>query len=145
MSINYVRDILRISLSQICHLVGFDSISESCLDILIDVCEKQFQFIFKQISNEIQLIDQENQLEFSQLVFFLFEKSFEDFQAFQQFLQQFQSTQFNQQIVRFPFKKKNQIFLRIPSQQSNELIQRQNQENTCHIYDWLPLFPHRKL
>ncbi|CAF4567921.1 unnamed protein product, partial [Rotaria magnacalcarata] len=55
MSLNYARELLKISLSQLCDSIGFDTTSEIALDILVDVCERQFQSLSKETSNLIQL------------------------------------------------------------------------------------------
>lgn len=144
MSITYVRELLKISLSELCHVIGYDSISEMSLDILVDVCEKQFDYLFKQTTIFLDENHFSNQFNFMQICFLLFEQHFDNIHLFNQYLNQFQSRQFPKQILRFPFQKKNQLCLRIPPENSQEILQRDQNANTQHIFHWLPLFPHRK-
>lgn len=144
MSLNYARELLKISLSQLCDSVGFDTTSEIALDILIDVCERQFQLLSKQISNIIQLNDRYQENIFD-LLTILFENNNENFNQLNEYMIKYQSLKFSQDIVKFPFRKRNQIYLRIPSKDSQEIIERDQNPITDYIYDWLPLFPDRKI
>ena len=47
MSSNYARELLKISISQLCSAIGFDTTSQLAIDILVDVCERQFQQFIK--------------------------------------------------------------------------------------------------
>ena len=138
-SLNYARELLKISLSEICSSIGFDRISEVGIDILVDVCERQFQYLIKQINHSLP-IDQINSME---ILFFLLENSHENLYQFGDFMKQFRSIQFSNEIIQFPFRKKNQFYLRIPPKDSPQILQRNDHPTTEYIFDWLPLFPHR--
>ncbi|CAF3234715.1 unnamed protein product [Rotaria socialis] len=140
MSLNYARELLKISLSQLCDSIGFDTTSEIALDILVDVCERQFQSLSKQTSNLIQLNNryQENYFD---ILSILLENNHENLDQLQDYMFKFQSSTFPKDIIQFPFRKRNQIYLRIPPKDSQEIIQRDQNSSTEYIYDWLPLFP----
>ena len=138
MSLNYARELLKISLSNLCCEIGFDCISEISMDILIEICEKEFENLFKQISNR-----NSNQLNFLQILFILFEKRNENLNQLNDYLIKFKSIQFSNDIIQFPYRKKNQFYLRIPPKDSQQILQRDQNQNTEYIYDWLPLFPDR--
>lgn len=138
-SLNYARELLKISLSEICSSIGFDRISEMGMDILVDVCERQFQSVIRRI-NQTFPIDEINSME---IFFLLLNQSNENLYQLEYFMKQFQSMHFANDILQFPFRKKNQFYLRIPPRDSEEILQRNDHPTTEYIYDWLPLFPHR--
>jgi transcription initiation factor TFIID subunit 3 len=139
MSINYARELLKISISQLCSAIGFDTTSQIAIDILVDVCERQFQYVAKQTSSLIN--DQPN---FRDFLFILLENNCENLQQFQDYMKQFKTIQFPNDIIQFPYKKRNQFYLRIPPKDSEQVLERDRDETTEYIYDWLPLFPDRK-
>ncbi|CAF1658248.1 unnamed protein product [Rotaria magnacalcarata] len=140
MSLNYARELLKISLSQLCDSIGFDTTSEIALDILVDVCERQFQSLSKETSNLIQL-NNRNQENYFDILSILLENNHENLDQLQDYMFKFQSSTFPKDIIQFPFRKRNQIYLRIPPKDSQEIIQRDQNSSTEYIYDWLPLFP----
>ncbi|CAF0803664.1 unnamed protein product [Rotaria sordida] len=140
MSLNYARELLKISISQLCDAIGFDTTSEIAIDILIDVCERQFLSLAKQTSNIIQLNNYSNQY-FFHLLSILIDNNQEYLNNLQEYMLQFRSLPFSQDIIQFPYKKRNQFYLRIPPKHSQEIIQRDQNQSTDYIYDWLPLFP----
>jgi transcription initiation factor TFIID subunit 3 len=143
MSLNYARELLKISISQLCNAIGFDTTSEIGIDILVDVCERQFQYLAKQTSNLIQLNHhyQPNYLDFLSI---LLENNNENLDQLQEYITRFQSFNFPKDIIQFPYKKRNQFYLRIPPKDSQQVLERDQNETTEYIYDWLPLFPDRK-
>ena len=143
MSLNYARELLKISISQLCNAIGFDTTSEIAIDILVDICERQFLHLAKQTSNLIQ-IEENVKPNFFDLLSILSEKKNLDMKNLQDYLTQFQSLPFSQQIIQFPHKKRNQFYLRIPPKDSQQVLERDQNEATDYIYDWLPLFPDRK-
>ena len=143
MSLHYARELLKISISQLCNAIGFDTTSEIAIDILVDVCERQFQYLAKQTSNLMQLNDR-YQPTFLDLLSILSENNWENIQQYQEYMSKFQSLPFSQDIVQFPHKKRNQFYLRIPPKDSQQLLERDQNQSTDYIYDWLPLFPDRK-
>ena len=74
MSLNFAREILKISLSQLCDAIGFDTTSEMTMDILVDVCERQFQCLAKQTSTLVECTDR-CQPTFYDLLSILFENN----------------------------------------------------------------------
>ncbi|CAF4013170.1 unnamed protein product, partial [Adineta steineri] len=140
MSLNYARELLKISISQLCDAIGFDTTSEIAIDILVDVCERQFQFLAKQTSNLLQL-NNRYQPNFFDLLSVLLDNDHENFIQLNQYMKQFQSLTFSQDIIQFPYKKRNQFYLRIPPKDSQQVLERDQNESTDYIYDWLPLFP----
>ncbi|CAF3096866.1 unnamed protein product, partial [Rotaria sp. Silwood2] len=140
MSLNYARELLKISISQLCEAIGFDTTSEMTIDILVDVCERQFQYLSKQTSNIIQINNHSN-INFIDILSILIDNNRENFNNLQDYMLQFKSLPFSQDIIIFPYKKRNQFYLRIPPKNSQEIIQRDLNQSTDYIYDWLPLFP----
>ncbi len=140
MSLNYARELLKISISELCSSIGFDTTSQIGIDILVDVCERQFQYLAKQTS---QFNDQ-YQPNFKDFLFILLENKNENLQQIENYMKQFQSIQFSKEIIQFPYKKRNQFYLRIPPKDSEQVLERDRDETTEYIYDWLPLFPDRK-
>ena len=143
MSLNFARELLKISLSQLCDASGFDITSEIAMDILVDVCERQFQCLAKQTSNLIQL-NNRYQPTFFDLLSILLENNHNNIDYLQEHMSKFQSLSFSQDIIQFPYKKRNQFYLRIPSEDSMQLLERTHNQSMDYIYDWLPLFPDRK-
>lgn len=136
MSLNYARELLKISLSEICSSIGFDRTSEMAMDMLVDVCERQFQYLIQQIfPNE--------QCDYLQVLFILLKNSSDNLDHYQEFIRQFQSMKFANEIIQFPHRKKQQFHLRIPHKDSPQILQRDLNPSTEYIYDWLPLFPDR--
>jgi len=142
MSLNYARELLKISISQLCASMGFDTISEIGIDILVDVCERQFQYLAKQTSNIIQL-NHHYQLNFIEFLSILIENNNENFDQLKEYMNKFKSLTFSKDIIQFPYKKRNQFYLRIPPKDSQQVLERDQNETTEYIYDWLPLFPDR--
>ena len=141
MSLNYARELLKISVSEMCSSIGFDRTSEMAMDILVDICERQFEYLIKQIHDQSIPFDQRDYL---QVLFVLLTNSTENLFDYENFLKQFQSIQFANEIIQFPYRKKNQFYLRIPPKDSPQILQRDENPSTEYIYDWLPLFPDRK-
>ncbi|CAF3624120.1 unnamed protein product [Rotaria sp. Silwood1] len=140
MSLNYARELLKISISQLCDAIGFDTTSEIALDILVDICERQFQYLSKQTSNIIQLNNNSN-VNLIDLLTIIIDNNQNNFNNIHKYMLLFKSLPFSQDIIQFPFKKRNQFYLRIPPKDSQEIIQRDQNQSTDYIYDWLPLFP----
>ena len=143
MSLTYARELLKISLSQLSDVIGFDRTSQLAMDILVDVCERQFQYLAKQTSTLLQLTERD-QATYFDLLSILFENNSQSLLPFQEYLGHFRSLPFSQDILRFPVRKRNQFYLRIPPKDSDELLQREQNPSTEYIYHWLPLFPHRE-
>ena len=143
MSLNYARELLKVSLSQLCDVIGFDRTSQLAMDILVDVCERQFQYLAKQTCTLLQLTERDQPTYFD-LLAILFENNSQNLLPFQEYLGHFRSLPFSQEILRFPVQKRNQFYLRIPPKDSEELLQREQNQSTEYIYHWLPLFPHRE-
>jgi hypothetical protein len=144
LSLNYARELLKISISQLCDAIGFDTTSEIAIDILVDVCERQFHQLAKQTSSLIQL-NHRSQPNFFDLLSILSENKNLNIENLQDYLTQFKSLPFSQDIIQFPHKKRNQFYLRIPPKDSQQVLERDQNETTDYIYDWLPLFPDRNL
>jgi transcription initiation factor TFIID subunit 3 len=142
MSLNYARELLKISISQLCSAIGFDTTSQIPIDILVDVCERQFQYLAKETSNIMQL-NHQYQPNFLHLLFVLLENNYENLNQLQEHMTRFQSVHFSKDIIQFPYKKRNQFYLRIPPKDSPQVLERDQNETTEYIYDWLPLFPDR--
>lgn len=142
MSLNYARELLKISISQLCSAIGFDTISEIGIDILVDVCEKQFQYLNKQTSNLIQL-NHQYQPNFLDFLSILLENNSENIHQLQEYMKLFKSFHFSKDLIQFPYKKRNQFYLRIPPKDSQQVLERDQNQTTEYIYDWLPLFPDR--
>jgi hypothetical protein len=143
-SLNYARELLKICLSQLCDVIGFDTTSEMSMDILIDVCERQFINLIKQTSNLVQL-NQRSKPNLFDILSILLQNNNENISQFQDYIFKFQSMNFSQDIIRFPYQKRNQFYLRIPPKDSPQLLERDQNQSTDYIYDWLPLFPDRKI
>jgi len=144
MSLNYARELLKISISQLCDTIGFDTTSEIAIDILVDVCERQFIYLAKQTSNLIQLNNryQPNLFDFLSI---LLENDHENIDHLNNYMKQFRSLTFSQDLIQFPYKKRNQFYLRIPPKDSQQVLERDQNQSTDYIYDWLPLFPDRNI
>ncbi|CAF1382889.1 unnamed protein product [Adineta ricciae] len=140
MSLNYTRELLKISLSQLCDRIGFDSTTEITMDILIDVCEREFVKLMKQTSNLLQLTDR-SQVNFFDILSILMDNQQENLHSFSDYMKHFQSLPFSKPILQFPFQKKTQFYLRIPPKDSAQVLERDSNQTTDYIYDWLPLFP----
>lgn len=143
MSLNYSRELLKISISQLCETIGFDTTSELALDILVDICERQFEYLLKKTSNLIQFNQNQSFVNYFDLLFILFENNQENILEIKDYLSKFQSISFTKDIIQFPYKKRNQLYLRIPPKDSQQIIERDQDQSTDYIYDWLPLFPDR--
>jgi hypothetical protein len=143
MSLTFARELLKRSLSDICDRIGFDRTSELAMDILVDVCERQFHYEFKRIAHLGQF-EQRAQVPFVDLIPIVCENNVDNFEQFNDYIQQFPSSQLAERPIVFPRKKVNQLFLRIPLEDSEQVQQRDEHQSTEYIYSWLPLFPHRK-
>lgn len=142
MSLNYARELLKISISEICSAIGYDTTSQIAIDILVDVCERQFQYLAKETTNLISF-DHEYQINYLQILFLLLENNWQNLSQLEDFMKQFRSIHFANEIIQFPYKKRNQFYLRIPLKDSEQILQRDQNPATEYIYDWLPLFPDR--
>jgi hypothetical protein len=135
MSLNYARELLKISISQLCLAIGFDTTSQIAIDILVDICERQFQYLAKQTSNLVN-----EQPNFKDILLIILNNN-ENLRQLEDFIKQFQSIRFSNDIIQFPYRKRNQFYLRIPSKNSEQVFERDQDQTTEYIYDWLPLFP----
>src|SRR5689334_21488833 len=103
MSLNYARELLKISISQLCDVIGFDTTSEIAMDLLVDVCERQFQYLAKQTSNRIEL-NHRSQPTFFDLLSILSD----NIDNLQEYMSKFESLPFSHDLVQFPYRKRNQ-------------------------------------
>ena len=145
-SLFYSRQLLKRSLSELCHSIGFDRTSEVAMDILVEICERHFAQL-------LQEFNEEEVKEYFRLFASLFDQQQQRFQQTQLYLQQFPSALTSTSTTTttketfphsYPMKKPNQIFLRIPNPHSEEIRQRDEDPSTEYLFSWLPLFPHRK-
>lgn len=143
MSTNYCRELLKISLSQICDRIGFDRTSEMAMDILVDVCEREYLSLLKQLHHFIEINRDQQSIDYQDILTILFENNQENFNKYQEYLKLFQDLHFSKETYSFPIKKSNHLYLRIPSETNEQIIQREENPSTEYIYSWLPLYPHR--
>ncbi|CAF4252222.1 unnamed protein product [Didymodactylos carnosus] len=144
MSQSYAREVLKVAISQICDTIGFSSISSTALDILVDVAERQTKCYAKETHD---LIETDNRIEYPNAimedllpVFLNFNETVDDIQDY---MIQFESLSYNHDILKFPAKSK--LTLKIPGKNCPEILERNNNEQTEYIYDWLPLFPDQEI
>ena len=81
---------------------------------------------------------------FQDLLLILLENNNENLLKLEDFMKQFRTIRFPNEIIQFPYRKRNQFYLRIPPKDSEQVLERDQDQTTEYIYDWLPLFPDRK-